>query len=335
MPLNVHFDSSFTDRLMSLRGLACKRFVVQFRDSNTAAVATALVVGEELPLSKEVEQAYANTGTLHILCVSGMHVGLLFALLGFLTGFLRTSTIGRWIRYPSLLTAVWAYACIAGLAPSILRAAVMFTFFLLNEWSGRKSSGLNALFSALFVLLIWNPYQLFEPGLQLSFLAVFGIMVYQRTINRYLPSGNWFYRRLSEAISVTLSAQLLATPFSLGMFGKFPNYFLPANLVVVPVTTLAVYTCALQVLLPESFPLHSMLVDANKLLIDTSNYLVSCISTWPCAITDVSLSLSGVLTSYIVIACITRWMFEKRFFWLLCMLVFLLLQMISSLVMQG
>ncbi|MFM9056962.1 MAG: ComEC/Rec2 family competence protein, partial [Bacteroidota bacterium] len=305
-------------------------FVAQFGDSTQAAVATALVVGEELNLDKSLEQAYADTGTLHILCVSGMHVGLLYALIGFITGFMRKSVLGRFVRYPVLFCAVWTYACIAGLAPSILRASVMFTFLLLNEWSGRKSSGLNALFSALFVLLVWNPAQLFEPGLQLSFLAVMGIMVYQRPLIRLLPSGTWSMRRISEALSVTLSAQLLATPVSLGLFGRFPNYFLPANLLVVPLTTLCVYSCACQLLIPDSFPWHHLLVRLNSLMIGWGNQLVYWMASWPGAVSLMRLSPAGVVCSYALLACATRWIREKRFLWLLLALCCLLLHLLLS-----
>jgi len=326
---------SFTDSMLALRASVARVFVSQFRDSTLAAVATALVVGEELTLDKSLEQAYADTGTLHILCVSGMHVGLLYALIGFLTGFMRKSMLGRFVRYPLLFCAVWTYACIAGLAPSILRASVMFSFLLLNEWTGRKSSGLNALFSALFVLLAWYPAQLFEPGLQLSFLAVMGILVYQRPLIRVLPSSTWSLRRISEALSVTLSAQLLATPVSLGMFGRFPNYFLPANLLVVPHTTLCVYSCACQLLIPESFPWHHILVGLNTLMIEWGNQLVCWIASWPGALSFVQLSPSGVVCCYAFTACATRWIHEKRFFWLLLALCCLFIQTVLSLVMTS
>ena len=200
------------------------------------SVAAAILLGNDETLEPELRASYAATGVSHILCVSGMHVGVIFMILGFLLKPLDKHLKTRYLKNVILLVAVWVYANITGLAPSVTRSAAMFTFVITGKFLQRKTNIFHSLFASLFILLVYNPLLLFEVGFQLSYLAVFGIVLFQNGINQwYKPRtkvGNYFW----NLISVSIAAQITTSPIAILYFGQFPNYFLLTNLFVIPVS---------------------------------------------------------------------------------------------------
>ena len=205
------------------------------------ALVKALVLGLRDELDGEQKDAFVRSGTIHVLAVSGTHVGFIYAMLLFMLGWWGGRRHARIARGVLVLLALWGYAGLTGACPSVLRATIMFSLFTLAGMADRRAEPLNSLFAAAFLLLLWDPHMLVEIGFQLSFLAVLGILLFHAPIERlWIPNNKWIGHLWTLTV-MSISAQLLTTPLSLYLFQAFPIWFLPANLVVVTVAGFAVY----------------------------------------------------------------------------------------------
>ncbi len=197
------------------------------------AVAAALIMGKRDLLGSEVKSAYADTGAIHVLAVSGLHVGILALIV---MQFLRLLLPARpvWLALRTVLTIllVWYFALITGLSASVQRAALMVTVVLIGKQVNRNNNIFNLLAIAALAMLVVEPKQLFQVGFQLSFTAVAGIALFARPLQRlvYLPGR---LRLVWDAVSVSTAAQLGTLPLSLFYFGQFPVYFLLSGTLVI------------------------------------------------------------------------------------------------------
>ncbi|MCU0445702.1 MAG: ComEC family competence protein [Microscillaceae bacterium] len=201
-----------------------------------AAIAVALILGVKEQMDDEIRTAYANTGLMHVLAVSGMHVAFLMLILEFLLLRLQKLPQGKYIYAFAIIGLLWMYAFVTGLSASVLRAVVMFSFVAWGDALGRKRLIYNNIAVSAFVLLLYNPCFLWSVGFQLSYLAVLGIVYIQPKIYRLWEVNNYYLDKTWELISVSLAAQLLTFPLGLYYFQQFPNYFLLANLLIVPLS---------------------------------------------------------------------------------------------------
>lgn len=205
------------------------------------ALVKALVLGLRDELDHEQKDAFVKSGTVHVLAVSGTHVGFIYAMLVFLLGWWGGGARARMARGVLVLLALWGYAGLTGACPSVLRATIMFSLFTLAGMAERRHEPLNSLFAAALLLLLVEPHMLIEIGFQLSFLAVLGIILFYSPLQRAWYPPNRIVGYLWSLTAVSLAAQALTTPLSLYLFKAFPVWFLPANLVVVYVAGIAVY----------------------------------------------------------------------------------------------
>ncbi|WP_231367530.1 ComEC/Rec2 family competence protein [Gillisia sp. JM1] len=198
------------------------------------AVIQALLLGQRQELSPELQQNYAAAGVIHILAVSGLHVGIILFLLNSALNFMDRWKYGKSTKTLFLLISLWGFALIAGLSPSVVRAVSMFSFVAIGMQLNRRTSILNTLFASLLILLLINPFYLFQVGFQLSYSAVFAIVVFQPAIMRIINTKNKFFRYLWKIVSVTLAAQIGVLPLSLYYFHQFPGLFLVSNILILP-----------------------------------------------------------------------------------------------------
>ncbi len=205
-------------------------------------ISSALILGVKDELDNAIRNAYAQTGTMHVLAVSGLHVGLIYGVLMLFLGRLGSTQRRRQLTAILILGVLWVYAIITGLSASVLRAVVMFSLVTIAGAVQKQHNIYNTLAVAAFGLLFYNPYFLFDVGFQLSFLAVLGIVYLQPKIYSWLKVNNWLGDKLWELLAVSLAAQLITLPLGLLYFHQFPVYFWIANMVVVPVSTLVLYT---------------------------------------------------------------------------------------------
>jgi competence protein ComEC len=231
-----------TVKLASEKGNPIISFALKFREEqvekfkkylayeDAKAVASTLILGYRADLDPQILQAYANTGTLHILSVSGMHVAIVVLLLNLLFKPLEKLPHGKTIKLTLMLSLIWFYALITGLAPSILRAALMLSLILIAKYQTIKINIFNVIGIAAFVILIINPFNLIDIGFQLSFLAVMALVYLQPIIYQWYQPQNRILDWMWQCASVSIAAQIATTPISLYYFHQFPLYFIISNL---------------------------------------------------------------------------------------------------------
>lgn len=213
------------------------------------SVASALMLGSREEIDPDLVQAFASAGALHVLSVSGLHVGVIFMVMTYLLVFLDKIKYGKIIKTIILLLGLWFYALLTGLSPSVVRAATMFSFVVIGQAGRRNTNIYNILSCSAFFLLLINPYLIMEVGFQLSFLAVIGIVFIQPKLSRlwhpYIPvagiAGNWLIEQVWTITTISVAAQIATFPLGLLYFHQFPNYFLFSNLVVIPLSTIIIY----------------------------------------------------------------------------------------------
>ncbi|WP_308232322.1 ComEC/Rec2 family competence protein [Prevotella sp.] len=206
------------------------------------AVVAAMTMGDRSGLTRELRQSYAASGASHVLALSGLHLGVIYGLLSLIFVHRRMRVLGQVLA----MVAIWAYAALVGMPPSVLRSATMLTIFAFVVLTGRRQVSLNTLAFAAVVQLVVSPLSLWDVGFQMSFLAVLGIvMLNMRLGNVETPAciGRWrVIGWVWSLVKVSLAAQLAVAPLSMYYFGTFPCYFLLTNLVAIPLATIIVYT---------------------------------------------------------------------------------------------
>jgi competence protein ComEC len=200
------------------------------------AVASALILGYSEYLDEDLQREFSGAGAMHILCVSGLHVGIIFLVLKLLFGyFLKMQTI-KYISTFIIIIIIWLYAAITGFSPSVLRAATMFSFVALGQSFSRSTNIYNTLAGSALLLVSVDPMIITRLGFQLSYLAVICIVWLQPWFYRQLYFKNKIADYVWGIITVSIAAQLGTSPLTLYYFNQFPNYFLLTNIVVIPLT---------------------------------------------------------------------------------------------------
>jgi competence protein ComEC len=277
------------------------------------SVASALLLGYRSTIDYETRQIYAGSGAMHILAVSGLHVGILYLLLVWVLGFFRGLRHHR-IFAPAIIAAlIWFYALLTGLSPSVTRAATMFTFLTISRTSGRPAATLNSLAAAAFFQLTANPFSLFMVGFQLSYLAVAGIVYYQPAIHSLVKSGSRIPDRIGALVSLSVSAQLLIFPLIIYYFNQFPGYFPVTNLFAIPLAMAILYSGLFLFLFTWLEPVAFVLSIILNLALILLNSILNFISNLPFAVIDnIHSSVSLVLVLYAMIFSITLFLKKRK-----------------------
>ena len=283
------------------------------------SIITAILLGNDETMDPSLRASYASAGVSHILCVSGMHVGVIFMILNFLLKPLEFSKNLRLLKALLLMLFIWAYACITGLSPSVTRAATMFSFVTIGGMLRRNTNIFHSLFASLFILLIINPLLIFEIGFQLSYAAVFGIVIFQQKLVALWEPKRKIVNYFCNLITVSVAAQLATFPLSVYTFGQFPNYFLLANLSVISLSFLVVVSGVC--LLAVSFipVISSWIAWLLTLEIRLMNNLIQTIEKLPGAVTE-NISISWVQMLLIYLCIIAFYLLflkkKKKYYWL-------------------
>lgn len=205
-------------------------------------VGAAILLGYDESLPAQVRQNYVAAGSMHILCVSGMHVGIIYLLASFLLSLLGQGKRASFVRRVLLLFLIWFYALITGLSPSIMRSALMISFMIFGELIHRKGFALNSIAASAFVLLLIQPNNLFAMGFQLSYGAVIGIVLLQKPIYHLIYIKNKWLDKAWEITAVSIAAQVATMPFTVYYFNQFTPYFWLSNLLMTPLSFIVILT---------------------------------------------------------------------------------------------
>jgi competence protein ComEC len=319
--LEISEDSSLEFLLPKIRRNLLARIDSSVSFQTSKQIAAALLLGEKNSLDREIREAYAATGTMHILAVSGLHVGIIYAILFFPLRYLRLSSGKKKIYLTGIILLIWCYALLTGFSPSVVRAATMFSFFTIGDMRMRKPSSWNLLGLSAIVMLVFDPDAYREVGFQLSYLAVAGILALQPLIVRWWLPPNRFLEYFWQLSAVSIAAQLATFPLSVFYFHLFPVYFLLANLIVIPLSFLAMMTGIGLLLLGWIPGLDLVLGFLVNWIIFAQNWLTDFIWALPGGNLDrLTISISGMLMVWVVLIGWANWDLGNRK-WVLLMVV--------------
>lgn len=296
------YGNALVKMALNLRDTFIRVFEKNGIDGRDFAVATALVLGMSDYLDNDTRSQFSTAGAMHVLCVSGLHVGIIFLVLNSMLFFLNRNKYTRLLRALLLLAGIWFYALLTGLAPSVLRASTMFSFVIVGMSMNRRADIYNSLTASAFVLLLFNPFLIREVGFQLSYTAVIAIVSIQpRLYQLWRPKG-WLPDKIWAITTVSIAAQLGTAPLGLYYFHQFPNYFIITNLIVIPLATLILYTGFLTVIFSFIPWLSGWISWALVALLKVMNFSVSFIDSLPySATTGLFISMVEMLILFAVI----------------------------------
>ena len=204
------------------------------QNPKAGAITLALLVGIRDYLSEDLKKAYASAGVMHVLAVSGLHVGILYTIIAFFLQPLSNRKFGMPLIFMISIGVIWVYTFVTGMSPSVMRAASMFTVLGIGRAIYKENNIYNSLGISAFVLLIIDPYLIFAIGFQLSFAAVIGIVYLYPKIYKLICSDYWILDKIWSIIAVSIAAQISTLPLTIYYFHQFPTYFFISNLIVIP-----------------------------------------------------------------------------------------------------
>ncbi|HTG54784.1 MAG TPA: ComEC/Rec2 family competence protein, partial [Niabella sp.] len=320
--------------LLQSRSYVLSAIKAHIKGAKEQGLAEAMLIGYKDDLDKNLLQSYTNTGVVHVIAVSGMHLALLYWLLNLLFAPLLRKKKTRWLHAVLVLTLLWFFSFITGGAASIVRAAVMFTFITVGKQINRNASVYNILAASAFCQLCYNPYWLWDVGFQLSYAAVLSIVVFYKSIYNLLFIKNKILDAIWQLAAVSIAAQILTTPLSLYYFHQFPVYFLLSNLVVVPVSTVVLVATLVLVLLSPLKIIAGFMGSLLNGLIWWLNTFIERMEGFPLAVwSGISINLAQSVLLFVCIAGVAFWLMEQRkagFWWALSgLLIFFLIRAAS------
>lgn len=276
-------------------------------------LAEALLIGYKNDLDKNLVQSYTNTGVVHIIAISGLHLGLIYWLLVQLLKPFKKQRQLKWLRPVLIICGLWLFALLAGAQPSILRAAVMFTCIVVGENFYKKGNIYNTLSFSAFLMLCWNPFWLWDVGFQLSYAAVLSIVIFMRPIYNLFYIKNKALDFIWKLNAVTLAAQILTLPLSVYHFHQFPGLFFLTNFVAVPLSSIIligeIILCAVSFI-----PVISLLLgNALSWLIWLMNSYIERIEAMPYSLWDgFQINIFQAILLVIIAAGFGSLLIEKR-----------------------
>ncbi len=279
------------------------------RDPAAAGLAEALLIGYRNDLDADISDAYANTGVIHVIAISGLHIGMLYAIFMWLTRPLNRSGRTAWLQLLIVLPLIWFFSLMTGAGASVMRSTCMFTLLGVGKLlMGRSGHPLNTLSATAFLLLSYQPYWIADIGFQLSFSAVASIMIFYEPVKNVLIFYNPVAEKLWEMVAITLAAQILTTPVILLYFGQFPLFFLLTNLVAIPLSSLILLGEIILCAFSFSTVTATNIGEALEHGIHWMNRYVFRMDAIPFSvIRDIHMTIPGIILIYACILCATRW----------------------------
>lgn len=321
--INTHLNNGnvFKVRAIAMRNRLLAILKQAQLKNDEFAVASALMVGYTDKLDESLLSAYSQTGAMHVLSVSGLHVGIVFMVLNALLFFLDRFRYGLILKATLLICSLWAYAFITGLSPSVIRAAAMFSFMVCGKVLEKKSILYNTLAASALLMLIYDPFYVYDVGFQLSYFAVIGIVTIQPFFSSFIKTDNWMLCQATSLITVSIAAQLATFPLSIYYFHQFPNYFLLTNLIAVPLSAIIIYL-GIVLLIFCGIPFFANYLSyIFGLFVHILNNSIRWISQLPYANTDgIFINKVQLITLYLSIIFLMVYLFIKRVRSLYCFL---------------
>jgi competence protein ComEC len=294
------------------------------RGEKETGLAEALLVGYRDDLDKSLVQSYSNTGVVHIIAISGLHLGLIYLLMVKLCSPIARLKKVNWLSPLLIICGLWLFSMLAGAQPSVLRSALMFSCLALGEGFNRKTNIYNSLALSVFLLLCYNPFWLWDTGFQLSYAAVISLIIFIRSINNLVFFKSKLLNATWKLCAVTLAAQVLTLPLCIFYFHQLPVCFLLTNLVAVPLSSIILVGEIVLVVI-SFFPFAASITgEVLSFLTRCMNNFIEAIdavpfSTWG----NLQVSLPQTLILFLLIIAGSYWLMLKKPAGLIAVLIFL------------
>lgn len=277
------------------------------------AVLAALTLGYTDDLQPDLRASYSATGAMHILSVSGMHVGVVYVVMAFLLGFMNKSRRMKIFKGLFIMLFLWAYAFLTGMSAAVIRAAMMFSFVSVASCFERKTQIYNTIFASAFAMLLFDPNFLFDVGFQLSYSAVLSILFFQPILNKLYTPTNKVSKAVWGVFSVSMAAQLGTAPFTLYYFQQFPNYFILTNFLAIPLSTFVIYL-AIGLLATSYVPYISVGVAfLLKWMLWALNFVIVFIQNLPFSVSHISFDIRQTVLVFVAIFCLSAYYYNKKY----------------------
>jgi competence protein ComEC len=290
--------------------------------SEALSIMNALLLGQRQTIDKTIYNNYVNSGTIHILAVSGLHVGIILWILNFLFRPLLYLKYGNYIRPLILVTILWSFAVIAGLSPSVTRAVTMFSIISIAMHLKRRTNIYNTLVISAFLILLFKPTFLFAVGFQMSYLAVLGIVSVQPILYKLWQPKYFVIDKPWQIFTVTLAAQAGVVPISLFYFHQFPGLFFISNIVVIPFLGLILGFGLLVIALALMNMLPNVIVVTYSFIIDSLNAFIAWVAQFEDFLfRDIPFTILQVICSYFIVMALVQVYKFRNFKWLVLSLI--------------
>ncbi len=277
------------------------------------SVAEALLIGYRDDLDRDLVQAYSNTGVVHVIAISGLHLGLIYWLLLLLFQPLNKYKQLKWLKPLLVLSFLWIFSLLTGAGASVLRAAIMFTFISGGDLLSKKGNIYNSMAASAFVLLCYNPFYLWDVGFQLSYAAVLSIVLFMKPIYHWLSFNNKLLDKAWQLNAVTLSAQILTLPLCMYHFHQAPNLFLITNFVAVPLSSIILFGEILLIVVSFIQPVAAFTGTVFSYLLKWMNEFIIWADHFTFAVTDgIQHHPLQTILLYAFIASTGIWLLQKN-----------------------
>ncbi len=278
-----------------------------------SSIAEALLIGYRDDLDRDLVQAYSNTGVVHIIDVSGVHLGLIYGLLMFLLKAMNRNKRLKVLKAVLIIVLLWLFSLLTGASASVLRAVLMFTCIAFGDVVGKKGNIYNSMAFSAVSLLFFNPFLLWDVGFQLSYAAVLSIVLFMKPIYHWFSIQNKLLDGLWKLNALTFSAQILTLPLCMYHFHQAPTLFLITNLIAVPLSSLVLYAL---ILLMAVSPVTAF-ANATGWFITKMLWLMNKFILWvdhfTFAVVDgIQHSPIQTILLYLIIAALGVWLIQKK-----------------------
>ncbi|MBA9073754.1 competence protein ComEC [Flavobacterium gossypii] len=277
-------------------------------------VVIALILGQQQDISPELLKDYQLAGAVHILSVSGLHVGCIMIFIGFLLGGLPKNRWGNFIKIAILLSFLWAFAIIAGFSPSVTRSVVMFSFVAVGKYARRKTNIFHTLIVSMLFILLFEPSFIFDIGFQLSYCALFFIVWMQPLFASVWQPKTWILKYFWDILTVSFAAQIGTFPLSTYYFHQFPGLFFITNLLVLPLLGF-ILALGVFVLVWAFFDIvPTFLAKSLEWSISLLNKIINWVASFESFIfQDISFSWQMLVACYVLILAFVLWVKQPNF----------------------
>ena len=273
------------------------------------AVMIALLLGQQQDIDPETLQEYQLAGAVHILSVSGLHVGFIMLFINFLLKPIPNTSRNTYIKLLIIVVALWSYGILAGLAPSVVRSVSMFSFVAVGQHLRRSVNVYHSLLVSVLLILLWKPSFLFDVGFQLSYLALFFILWLQPLIADFWQPKNKITRYIWDILTVSLAAQLGTLPLSIYYFHQFPGLFFVTNVLVLPLLGIIMVVGLVAVIIGCFGIVPKFVIVPLTMMIAIQNKCIGWVASWDAFVfKNIGFTAAMLWTSYLVIIALGLWL---------------------------